>query len=74
MRVEFDYSKLKGRIVEKYGSRSAFAAAIAMNDEQLSRRLNNHTAIKAEELILFAEKLGIHKTEIYSYFFTPKVR
>lgn len=74
MAVEFDYSKLKGRIVEKFGSRSAFANAVTMNPEQLSRRLNNRTPIKGEEVILFADVLEIDEADLCSYFFTPKVR
>ena len=39
--VKFDYSKLKGRIVEKYGSQKKFALSINMNPSTLSTRLNN---------------------------------
>lgn len=74
MAVAFDYSKLKGRIIEKFDSRSAFAHAVNMRPEQLSRRLNNQTPIKSEEVVLFVDLLGIEESEIYSYFFTPKVR
>lgn len=69
-----DFSKLIGRIVEKYGTRSAFCEAIGKNPEWLSRRLNNQTEIGSDDIILFTEVLEIAPQDISLYFFTPKVR
>jgi hypothetical protein len=69
-----DYSKLIGRIVEKFGSRTAFAKAIGWNLEVLSRRLNNKARWNPEDYIRTCEILDIDPEEIYAYFFTPKLR
>ena len=72
--MEFDFSKLLGRIVEKYGTRSAFAAELGMSDQSLSCRLNNKLPLKGEEIYKMSELLCIDAQDIPAYFFTPKVR
>lgn len=72
----FDLSKLRGRIIEKYGTCSAFAAAVGLLESSLSARLNNQVAIDAEEIILWSrpDVLDIPPEEIHVFFLTPKVR
>lgn len=75
-RIEFDYSKLVGRIVEKFGTRSAFAEAAGMADSVVSYRLNNKTRWTMDEIarIILPDCLDIATEEIGVYFYTPKVR
>ena len=74
--MAFEYSKLIGRIVEKYGTRRNFAAAIGMTDAALSARLNNVTPFKVEEIkrICAPDILDIADNAISEYFFTLKVK
>lgn len=72
--MPMDYSKLIGRIVEKFGSRSAFAEAMGLTNEALSRRLNKGTSFQTSEYIRACELLEIHPKEMHLYFFTPKLR
>ena len=72
--MEFDFSKLLGRIIEKFGTRGAFAAAMGMAESALSNRLSNKTHFDAEEIHLACELLGIEPEDIHVYFFTLKVR
>ncbi len=72
--MPFDFSKLRGRIAEKFKSRAAFATALGINQEQLSRRLNNKTQFKPEEIIAATALLSIAPEDIGVYFFTPEVR
>lgn len=72
--MPMDYSKLIGRIIEKFGSRTAFAEAMGMKTEALSRRLNNKANFQTEEYIKASELLDIQPKEFYVYFFTPKLR
>lgn len=72
--MEVDYSKLIGRIVEKFGTRAAFAAAMGMKPEVLCRRLNNRSDWNIGEYIKACELLDIPATEMGAYFFTPKLR
>lgn len=72
--MPMDYSKLLGRIIERFGTRSAFANAMGLKYEALSRRLNNKASFKTEEYIRACELLDISPKEIHIYFFTQKLR
>lgn len=71
--LEFDFSKLQGRIIEKFGTRSAFAAAWGVADSFLSSRLNNKVYFDTPEIYEICELLDIQAEEIPVYFFTVKV-
>lgn len=73
-RVEFDYSRLRGRIIEKYGSFTAFAAATGQKKSNLSSKLSNKARISSEEMIAWIapDKLDIPPADLYAYFLTPK--
>lgn len=71
----FDFSKLIGRIVERFGTRAAFAEAAGYSETMLSYRLNNKIAWDADEIyhVCQPDLLDITAAEIPVYFFTPKV-
>jgi hypothetical protein len=69
--MAFDFSKLRGRIVEKFGSCARFAAAMGHSKVWLSSRLNNVVPWRAEEMREAAALLGIAPEEIPAYFLTP---
>ena len=73
-RIIFDYSRLRGRIVEKYGSFTAFAAATGQKKSNLSTKLSNKGRISSEEVIAWSapDKLDIPPAEFHAYFLTPK--
>ncbi len=70
----FDFDKLKGLIVEKYGTRAAFAKALGISPGQLSVRLSGAVHFKSPEIVKAAKLLGINPESIGAYFFTLKVR
>lgn len=72
--MERDFSKLIGRIAEKFTTRKAFCDALGVAPEWLSRRLNNLTQFDASEMIAIIDLLDIDVQEIHLYFFAPKVR
>ena len=71
--MAFDFSKLRGRIVEKYGSCAAFAEAAGCSPGQISRRLNNQTPFDDQEIHAFSKLLEIPESDLATYFFTHKV-
>ena len=75
MAVEFDFSRLKGRITEKFGSSKALAEYLQMTPTALSRRLNNITPFQPEDIHAMCAQdcLDIDSRDIGVYFFTPKV-
>ena len=70
----FTFDKLIGRIIEKFGSRKAFASAMEMAESSLSDRLTGKIPFRQEEIWRAAKLLDIRPEEIGEYFFTPKVR
>jgi hypothetical protein len=70
--MPFDFSKLRGLIVEKFGSCDRFAAAMGHSKVWLSSRLNNVVPWRGQEMREAAELLGIAPEEIPRYFLTPK--
>lgn len=67
--MSFDYSKLKGRIRELYGTYDNIIPEISMSEATLSRRLNGKSYFNSEEILELSEVLGIVKDEIDQYFF-----
>lgn len=72
-RKEFDYRKLKGRIVEKYGTQRKFAESNHISERTMSLKLNNEVRLSQEEILEWCEKLAIEPKDVHIYFFTPKV-
>lgn len=71
--VVFDYRKLRGRIVEKYGTQGNFAKANKISDRSMSLKLNNGIGFSQKEIILWCNQLDIPIDSIPTYFFTRKV-
>lgn len=72
--VEFDYSKLRGLIIEKYGSQSALAAEIPISENQLSAYMTGNKRFTTKVMDRISVLLEIAPADIGTYFFTPKVR
>ena len=70
--IKFDYSKLKGRIVEKCGNSAGFARAMVMKPGSVSSRLRNGTPWNDQDIARACEVLQIDPGEIPAYFFAPK--
>lgn len=74
MKNIFDYSKLKGRIKEKYNSQKDFAAALNISEVALTNKLNNRTKFTQDEIMNCLDLLVIDLNDIPLYFFTLQVR
>lgn len=74
MAKEFDYSKLKGKIKEVYGTQENFASAMLMSTVTLSAKLNNKTSWTQAEMNLACDLLSIPYEFIPVIFFTEKVK
>lgn len=69
----FDYRKLKGRIVEKYNTMTAFAEAIGKPTQQITNKINDGSAFNSNTVIEWADALDIELSDYGIYFFTLKV-
>lgn len=72
-KTEFDYSKLKGRIIEKFGTQGKFALANQLSDRSMSLKLNNGIGLSQEEILKWCSLLDIGYADIPLYFFNQKV-
>lgn len=72
--MEFDYSKLLGRIKEKGFTQESLAKLIGITPGVMSIKLNNQSPFKQKEIFMICEALDISISEIGEYFFTLKVR
>ncbi|MGI6168320.1 MAG: DUF739 family protein [Christensenellales bacterium] len=70
--MEYDYSKLRGKIKEKFGTQINFAKAMGMTEPTLSLKLNNKGEWSQEEMTLALDLLGESLAVVDSYFFTHK--
>ena len=66
--VEFDYSKLLGRIKEKFGTQDNLASKTTMSTTTLNYKLNNKIEWKQKEILEVALLLDIALIEIPEYF------
>lgn len=71
--IVFDYSKLRGRIVEKYSTQGKFAEAVGLTDRSVSLKLNNGIGFSQDEIINWCELLNLESCDIPTYFFNEKV-
>lgn len=72
--LNFDYSKLLGKITEIYGNNSNFASSMGFSERTASLKLNNKVEWKQKEILKAAKLLGITPDSIYEYFFKEKVQ
>lgn len=70
----YNTTKLKARIVEKFGSQNKFAEAIGVDKSVVSKCLNEGRDWKGSNLIKAMRVLEIGDSEVDSYFFTPAVK
>jgi hypothetical protein len=71
--MEYDYSKLNGKIREVYGTQAAFAKAMEMGQTSLSFKLNNKAEWSQDEMEKAMDLLSIPRQSVRTYFFTHKV-
>lgn len=72
--MAYDYSKLLGKITEKYSTQAKFSGAMGMSERSLSLKLNGKTGFKQPEITMACSLLGISESDIPMYFFTLKVQ
>lgn len=71
---QYDYSILKGKIIEKLGSRRQLAEELAINETTLSNKLNNKNDFTRNEMRTICKILDEPLERIIDFFFTIQVR
>lgn len=63
------YNKLRGKIIEVFGSQREFAKVLGKTEQSVTAKLNMRTDFSQGDIIQWSELLGIAKEEINQYFF-----
>ena len=74
MKVPIDYSKLKGRIVEKCGSQRSFAAKMGLSERTISLKLSGRVPFTQSDILKALQVLDLTHADIQGYFFVVKVQ
>lgn len=74
VKMVFDYSRLRGKIVEVCGSRKAFAERAGMAYITLLNKTANRSQWTQAEIVEACSILGIDCSEIPDYFFVRRVK
>ena len=72
--MSFNYDKLRGKIIEQFGTQGKFAKELKVSQRTLSLKLNNRIFFSQDEIARISELLNIAPEEITEYFFNKKVQ
>ena len=72
--MEFDFSKLLGRIREKGESQRSLAAAVGMDKSTFNLKINNRYEFMPSEIIQICDRLDIPYSQIPQFFFCLKAK
>lgn len=67
------YAKLRGKIVEKYGTIEEFRKLLGISAVSVSKKLNGVTGFSQADILKWSDLLGIEIEDVGSYFFDSKV-
>ena len=70
----YNYNKLRGRIIEKYGSIEKFADNLGLSQTSVSKKLNNKSGFSRDDIFKWSDLLEISKDDFVSYFFDNEVQ
>ena len=70
--MSFDYSKLRGLIVEKVGSQNNLAEKMGLSKQSLSAKVNNKVAFTQDEMCKIIQMLHIPHRDSSKYCCCPK--
>lgn len=68
--MPYSYNKLKGRIIEIYGTQEKFAKKLGLSKNSLSLKMNGKTSFSQADVIKWSSLLDIKTEQIGEYFFT----
>lgn len=67
--MDYSYDKLRGRIIEKYGSQEKYAEVLGISTNSLSKKMTGKTGFSQKDITLWSKLLEINKADYGEYFF-----
>ena len=71
--ADYDYRKLRGRIIEQFGTYGAFYEKLDITDIQASKKLGGKAGFSQDDMVRWSGLLGADISEIGPLFCTLKV-
>lgn len=71
--MKFDHSKLRGRIVEKYGTYAAFFKNLNISEVQASNKLNGKAEFSRMDIVQWCGLLDIELKDVGLFFYVLTV-
>lgn len=71
--MELTHGKLRGRIIEKFGSYKAFAKALNISEQTVNTKLSGKSGFTEANIINWSNALDIGKDDIGAFYFTEKL-
>lgn len=68
--MQYAYRKLRGRIKEVFGTQEAFAEALGLSKNSVSKKLNGKTEFSQSDVERWAKLLNIKRSEYGEFFYT----
>jgi transcriptional regulator with XRE-family HTH domain len=62
-------AKLRGRIIEKYGTQSRFAEKIGKTEQTVTAKLNGNSGFSQDDIVEWSNALEIDADSVGKYFF-----
>lgn len=69
----FEHDRLRGKIIEKFGSQKRFTELMGISDASMSYKMTGKREFTSSEISKAIEILNIDPHHIYEYFFNKKV-
>lgn len=67
--MSLKYAKLRGRIVEKYGTQDEFRKKIGISKTAMSKKMTGKTGFSQNDIVKWCELLSIDLQNVSDYFF-----
>lgn len=68
--MKFDYSMLKNRIREVFGSVTEFCENCGIDEAEFLEKVNNNKDFSSSEIVIVCDALHVDENEIQGFFFT----
>lgn len=72
--MAFNYSRLKGRIIEKFGNQKNFAKAMNWSQKTLSKKINGDVFWRQTDICKALRLLDLTVNDVQEYFFETEVQ
>ena len=67
--MAYSYNRLRGRIIEKFGTQSNFAEAIGRSRVSVSEKMTGKSGFSQDDIRLWSDKLDIENKDIGEFYF-----